>query len=153
MKSIASTQTLFSNQNIANGLKIARIAPISTIFWRNRSRRADLIFEQFSRRRKIFRAAKIFHTVVVVVVVNLIYEKNLLKFLPCPVAVELYWWIQNRRRHVTCWTQRHMYFKLHESIWKSIVPPVAKNNGKTQKLWTDVCPPRISPILTILGQN
>ena len=33
------------------------------------------------------------------------------------------------------------------------LPSVVKKNGKNQKLWTDVCPSRISPILMIFGQN
>ena len=38
----------------SNGSKIARLAPILTIFGRNRSRRPDLVFQKFSRRRKYF---------------------------------------------------------------------------------------------------
>ena len=38
-----------------HGSKIARMAPILTIFWRNRSRWPDLVFENFSRRRRHFR--------------------------------------------------------------------------------------------------
>ena len=40
----------------SNGSKIARIAPISTIFGWNRSRRPKLCFQKFSRRRKKIRA-------------------------------------------------------------------------------------------------
>ena len=43
------------NFRTSNGLKIARLAPILTIFGRNRSRRHDLFFPKFLRDRKIFR--------------------------------------------------------------------------------------------------
>ena len=57
--SVCSTQ---DNPCVPNGSgsKIARMAPISTIFWRNRSRRPDLIFRKFSHRLKIFAPSKNF---------------------------------------------------------------------------------------------
>ena len=39
----------------SNGSKIARMAPISTIFWRNRSRRSKFLFSKILHRRKNFR--------------------------------------------------------------------------------------------------
>ena len=46
--------SLFPNRKTCNDSKIVRIAPISTIFWRNRSGRSDLVFQKFSRRRIYF---------------------------------------------------------------------------------------------------
>ena len=54
----SKTFLLFEAQT-SNGSKLARIAPISTIFGRNRSRRPELFFRKFSRRRN-FRVAEKF---------------------------------------------------------------------------------------------
>ena len=43
------------NFRTSNGSKIARMAPISTIFSRKRSRRPDLFFRKFLHDQKIFR--------------------------------------------------------------------------------------------------
>ena len=49
---------VFPKQETSNGRKIARITLISTILGRNRSRRSDLVFQKFWRRRKLFRVVK-----------------------------------------------------------------------------------------------
>ena len=51
----------------SNGRKIARTAPISTIFGGNRSRRPDLVFRKFSRRPKNFRVVDVVVVIVVAV--------------------------------------------------------------------------------------
>ena len=51
-------RALLMNFQFSNGSKIARMAPISTIFGRNRSRRLKLFFSKFSRARKFSRRQK-----------------------------------------------------------------------------------------------
>ena len=53
-RSAEFAQKWLVNFQLSNGSKIAMMAPISTIFGRNRSRRPKLFFPKFSRGRKKF---------------------------------------------------------------------------------------------------
>ena len=79
---------------------------------------------------------------------------------PFKVFVILRFWLFFcKHRYLQKWkylTPEYLMWNIMEAFIREMyskLPSVAKINGKNKKLWTDVYPSRIAPILTILGQN